>query len=1339
MRTNFCCYIFLLLLSPTYCFSQDEVQISALPESSPGAKDGQLTLVVQNVGNGPSQNPPPFTFVLTPDGGSAITIENATGVATFSGLGYQYYCLTVVMGNRCSGSTCFYFDASCSTNCLVADFNFAHQYDGCSVEFEDWSESGANSWQWDFGDGSTSSEPNPVHTYSAPGCYVVVLTVSNGNQNRTLTRQVCISGCGDVDPSVPECHISGPTKAGQGQTINLTGTPTGVGPFQHDWTTPAFIDPLPSSQSPAIAVEIPENASNGTEYHFSLVVRDYDNTPGSTCTHTITVSGNTPDVDLSAFGSFQPNMPLVLVAFVDAFNLTGPEQYYFTIKKGGDIVQIPNSCLNTWINSYDCTLPTGLEEGFYTICVDVRDGAGTYSDCIPVTIGSPTPVPPSPAMWLEVKYPASPITDPVTGNYILRAGEFFHIGIDGNHPFNGWFDCQNIGDQFFIVLHIKNLTTGETLDIGDPFNGIPAIMSSWPDMGLNWYYGLVTGCKKGTLRITADVYSISCENPYPPPITNYPEVLYQITQPLFVDLYPKLPRINSYSVDFSSCNQPITAQLEPSCSIVSYSWHAYDPYTNEVIENFFTGNTNTASVTPNVNHTFFSQFQTGDIAKIRCDVMVVDVNGYTASFSSILNLKVPLRLNIPSEITRCPGVESTFSVGPLASGGAFNYTFTWSDPTLSGPNPTFTAPLQGSATYGVTVSDGASCSLSRSITVTASALNLDGLFGWYTCEGGSNKFFAQDEFGGSGQYAFQWSAVDPAHLGYLSATDILNPIVQGFGAGQTITYTITVEDVLGGCSASRNVTVQSLANDLAVTLTGPGNVCARDEAVLTAAGTPVVTGWGAGLMQYHWSTNNRNHNLSGLATNTKVVPITEVVSSYPGTYNYKVRYTNIISGCYAEAEKNVTIRQQWQHIGFVPSVRSAVAGTPMELWDGDNNYFTSGPTGAKTITWTPITPTVIEWSNGVPKKGTFIPTPEVPFLTMTVTETATGCQKSFKTNRYFIIESEPEFYIIKSNSAVCVGGEVCYDIIYDAKLLNYKTTLLPQWIDVFYTFEDVTTTPHTRKTAPKRIKLALQTTSGFYKGQLCESDFFSILPPNLPIGGHGTYNLTVTISQESKAVWGIHWSYEKIAFNNVGIYSSVQAFPNHIERCRPWPSNERGLTMKYGTLPCPEGPKESIGPLTAAARDYIEIIPDAGFETVPFPNQKVGRVYFINPCITPVPNLHDPEPVFTSDRYAPENFDDELGKLSNGSIDLHAHPNPFSQNLNIRYSFYSDESAGNLTISLLDLTGRAIQTLRQEHGTLPGDYAFDFDGGHLAPGIYLLEITVEEANRVTRKVVKVAY
>lgn len=38
---------------------------------------------------------------------------------------------------------------------------------------------GADTWAWDFGDGSTSTLPSPVHTYADTGVYVVSLTVTN--------------------------------------------------------------------------------------------------------------------------------------------------------------------------------------------------------------------------------------------------------------------------------------------------------------------------------------------------------------------------------------------------------------------------------------------------------------------------------------------------------------------------------------------------------------------------------------------------------------------------------------------------------------------------------------------------------------------------------------------------------------------------------------------------------------------------------------------------------------------------------------------------------------------------------------------------------------------------------------------------------------------------------------------------------------------------------------------------------------------------------------------------------------------------------------------------------
>ncbi len=46
----------------------------------------------------------------------------------------------------------------------------------------------ATSWLWDFGDGSTSTDENPIHTYSDSGSFSVMLIVSNGITSDTMIR-----------------------------------------------------------------------------------------------------------------------------------------------------------------------------------------------------------------------------------------------------------------------------------------------------------------------------------------------------------------------------------------------------------------------------------------------------------------------------------------------------------------------------------------------------------------------------------------------------------------------------------------------------------------------------------------------------------------------------------------------------------------------------------------------------------------------------------------------------------------------------------------------------------------------------------------------------------------------------------------------------------------------------------------------------------------------------------------------------------------------------------------------------------------------------------------------
>jgi PKD repeat protein len=62
-----------------------------------------------------------------------------------------------------------------------------------TVHFHDNSGGQITLWQWNFGDGSTSTTQNPVHTYASGGTYFVCLTVSNSDPLFTCHDVMCIA------------------------------------------------------------------------------------------------------------------------------------------------------------------------------------------------------------------------------------------------------------------------------------------------------------------------------------------------------------------------------------------------------------------------------------------------------------------------------------------------------------------------------------------------------------------------------------------------------------------------------------------------------------------------------------------------------------------------------------------------------------------------------------------------------------------------------------------------------------------------------------------------------------------------------------------------------------------------------------------------------------------------------------------------------------------------------------------------------------------------------------------------------------------------------------------
>ena len=113
------------------------------------------------------------------DGGTSA-LQNPS--YTYTASGTYTVSLTSSNSSGCSDNV-FYVDLITISPEPTADFTGA-PLSSCdvplTVNFTDAS-IGATSWDWDFGDGNTSTLQNPSNTYTAPGVYTVSLTVMNAD------------------------------------------------------------------------------------------------------------------------------------------------------------------------------------------------------------------------------------------------------------------------------------------------------------------------------------------------------------------------------------------------------------------------------------------------------------------------------------------------------------------------------------------------------------------------------------------------------------------------------------------------------------------------------------------------------------------------------------------------------------------------------------------------------------------------------------------------------------------------------------------------------------------------------------------------------------------------------------------------------------------------------------------------------------------------------------------------------------------------------------------------------------------------------------------------------
>ncbi|MEZ5583612.1 MAG: PKD domain-containing protein [Candidatus Competibacteraceae bacterium] len=108
-----------------------------------------------------------------------------------------------------------------------------------SVQFQNDSAGNITSYSWDFGDGNTSTAPNPSHTYSVAGSYTVKMTATGpGGSNTKIRNDLVTVSASDTDPGT-----------GSGTTLIEIGEVA----VDHHWKqvnfTNSFVNPIVVSTS----------------------------------------------------------------------------------------------------------------------------------------------------------------------------------------------------------------------------------------------------------------------------------------------------------------------------------------------------------------------------------------------------------------------------------------------------------------------------------------------------------------------------------------------------------------------------------------------------------------------------------------------------------------------------------------------------------------------------------------------------------------------------------------------------------------------------------------------------------------------------------------------------------------------------------------------------------------------------------------------------------------------------------------------------------------------------------------------------------------------------------
>ena len=103
-----------------------------------------------------------------------------------------------------------------------------------SVTFKDITTGSPTAWNWDLGDGTTSTDQNPTHLYSAAGTYTIKLTATNAAGSNTLTKYYYLTLTGTAAQTPVAAFSASPTSGNAPLDVTFTDSSTGT-PTAWSW------------------------------------------------------------------------------------------------------------------------------------------------------------------------------------------------------------------------------------------------------------------------------------------------------------------------------------------------------------------------------------------------------------------------------------------------------------------------------------------------------------------------------------------------------------------------------------------------------------------------------------------------------------------------------------------------------------------------------------------------------------------------------------------------------------------------------------------------------------------------------------------------------------------------------------------------------------------------------------------------------------------------------------------------------------------------------------------------------------------------------------------------